>query len=296
MLAHSAVGRSFRHATVKEARLRRSVSAELASAIAGRTIERIGRRAKYLLIEVAGDQIMLVHLGMSGSLTHRGHGFDAGPFDPRHDHIEFALDDGSVLVYNDPRRFGLIKIVKRAELNNIAELKYLGPEPLGLEFSGEYLWKATRGRTAAIKNLLMDQRIVAGIGNIYASEILFRARVRPSRRGGRVTRDEVRRIVTATAGGTPRSDRQPRHDIPQLSRLARPAGKVRAASGGSTIAKGSRASNAAPRFAPSCWASVQLSIARAAKNDLEKTADSQRSYEMLKVVFSAIGILGGEYR
>jgi len=198
MLAHSAVGRTFRHATVKEARLRRSVSAELASVITGRTIERIGRRAKYLLIEVAGDQIMLVHLGMSGSLTHRGHGFDAGPFDPRHDHIEFALDDGSVLVYNDPRRFGLIKIVKRAELNNIAELKYLGPEPLGVEFSGGYLWKATRGRTAAIKNLLMDQRIVAGIGNIYASEILFRARVRPSRRGGRVTRDEVGRIVAAT--------------------------------------------------------------------------------------------------
>ncbi len=198
MLMHSVVGRTFRNAHIKEARLRRSVTPELASTITGRTIERIGRRAKYLLIELAGDQVVLVHLGMSGSLTHRGHGFDPGPFDPRHDHIEFALDDGSVLVYNDPRRFGLIKIVARAELNNIAELKYLGPEPLGREFNADYLWKATRGRTAAIKNLLMDQRIVAGIGNIYASEILFRARVRPTRRAGRVTRDEVRRIVTAT--------------------------------------------------------------------------------------------------
>jgi len=198
MLMHSVVGRTFRNAHIKEARLRRSVTPELASTITGRTIERIGRRAKYLLIELAGDQVVLVHLGMSGSLTHRGHGFDPGPFDPRHDHIEFALDDGSVLVYNDPRRFGLIKIVARAELNNIAELKYLGPEPLGRQFDADYLRKATRGRIAAIKNLLMDQRIVAGIGNIYASEILFRARVRPTRRAGRVTRDEVRRIVAAT--------------------------------------------------------------------------------------------------
>ena len=198
MLARALVGRTFRHATVKEARLRRLVTAELSSAIAGRMIERISRRAKYLLIEVAGDQVMLVHLGMSGSLTHRGHGFDPGSFDPRHDHIEFALEDGSVLVYNDPRRFGLIKIVARADLNNVAELKYLGPEPLGREFSAAYLWEATRGRTAAIKNLLMDQRIVAGVGNIYASEILFRARVRPTRRGGKVTRDEISRIVTAT--------------------------------------------------------------------------------------------------
>jgi len=198
MLSRSLAGRTFHHAIVKEARLRRSITAELASTIAGRMIERIGRRAKYLLIEVAGDQVMLVHLGMSGSLTHRGHGFDPGRFDPRHDHVEFALDDGSMLVYNDPRRFGLIKIVARADLNNVAELKYIGPEPLGREYSASYLWEATRGRTAAIKNLLMDQRIVAGVGNIYASEILFRACVRPTRRGGKVTRAEIGRIVTAT--------------------------------------------------------------------------------------------------
>jgi formamidopyrimidine-DNA glycosylase len=198
MLAHSVVGRTVRRATVKEARLRRSVTAELASVISGRTIERVGRRAKYLLIEMTGGQVMVVHLGMSGSLTHRTHGFDPGRFDPRHDHVEFALDDGSVLVYNDPRRFGLIKIVGRAELPDTAELKHLGPEPLGRDFAAGYLWQATRGRTAAIKNLLMDQRVVAGVGNIYASEILFRAKVRPTRRAGRVTRDEAARIVEIT--------------------------------------------------------------------------------------------------
>ena len=199
MLARSATGRSLLHATVKEARLRRAVPADFAAAIAGRKIERIGRRAKYLLIELSGGSVMLVHLGMSGSLTHRRAGFDPGRFDPRHDHIEFALDDGSRLVYNDPRRFGLIKLVRLAELASLAELKGIGPEPLGAEFNAEYLWRMTRGRTAAIKNILMDQRIVAGVGNIYASEILFRARVRPTRRAGRVTRAEIARITTITA-------------------------------------------------------------------------------------------------
>jgi len=198
MLARSLVGRTIRHTMVKEARLRRSVSAELASTIVGHRIERIERRAKYLLIEVAGGQVMLVHLGMSGSLTHRGRDFDPGPFDPKHDHVEFALDDGSVLVYNDPRRFGLIKVVAVASIGEVDELKHLGPEPLASEFSTNYLWLATRGRTAAIKNLLMDQGIVAGIGNIYASEILFRAGVRPTRRGGKVTRAETSRLVRAT--------------------------------------------------------------------------------------------------
>jgi formamidopyrimidine-DNA glycosylase len=198
VLARSIIGRTFRNAIIKEARLRRSVTAELGSIITGRTVERVGRRAKYLLIEITGDQLLLVHLGMSGSLTHRGQDFNSGCFDPRHDHIEFALDDGSVLVYNDPRRFGLVKVIARAELEDVAELKYLGPEPLSRDFTAGYLWETTRGRTASIKNLLMDQRIVAGIGNIYASEILFRASVRPTRRAGKVTRDELVRIVTAT--------------------------------------------------------------------------------------------------
>ncbi|HJU10485.1 MAG TPA: bifunctional DNA-formamidopyrimidine glycosylase/DNA-(apurinic or apyrimidinic site) lyase [Candidatus Binataceae bacterium] len=231
LLADSVVGRTLRGATVKEARLRRSVSIELASLIAGRTIRAVSRRAKYLLIEMADEQVMLVHLGMSGSLTHRGDGFEPGAFDPRHDHIEFQFDDGSLLVYNDPRRFGLIKLVRRAELNNIAELKYLGPEPLGPEFTTGYLWKTSRKRTGAIKNLLMDQRIVAGIGNIYASEILFRAGVRPTRRAGKITRDEAVRIVTATQkvlraaighrGTTFRSYRDSRGQPGKFARLLR---------------------------------------------------------------------------
>ena len=198
ILARSAMGRTFVGAIVKEPRLRRAVTPDFAAAIAGRTIENIGRRAKYLLLELTGGHVMVVHLGMSGSLTHRHDGFDTGSFDPRHDHVEFALDDGSRLVYNDPRRFGLMKLAARAELDALVELRGLGPEPLGAGFNADYLWRMTRGRKAAIKNVLMDQRVVAGVGNIYASEILFRAKVRPTRRAGKVTLAEIRRIVEAT--------------------------------------------------------------------------------------------------
>jgi formamidopyrimidine-DNA glycosylase len=199
ILARSAVGRTVVSAIVREARLRRAVATDLPVTIAGRKIEGIGRRAKYLMIELSGDHLMMVHLGMSGSLTHRRADFDGDSFDPRHDHVEFTFDDGSRLVYNDPRRFGLMKLFPRDEVAGLAELKGLGPEPFAREFDAAYLWRVSRGRTSAIKNLLMDQRIVAGVGNIYASEILFRARVRPTRRAGRVTRAEFERIAPITA-------------------------------------------------------------------------------------------------
>jgi formamidopyrimidine-DNA glycosylase len=198
ILARSAMGLTFLSATVREPRLRQLLAADFANAIAGLRIERICRRAKYLLIELTGDRVMLVHLGMSGSLTHRRGDFDGGALDPRHDHVEFVLDDGSRLVYNDPRRFGLMKLIRRDQLASIEELKRIGPEPLSKQFDAAYLWRASRGRTAAIKNFLMDQRIVAGVGNIYASEILFRAKVRPTRRAGRVTLTEFERIISAT--------------------------------------------------------------------------------------------------
>jgi len=199
ILARSAIGRTVVAAVVREPRLRRIVAPELAVTIAGRTIEAIGRRAKYLMIEMSGDHLMMVHLGMSGSLTHRRADFDGQSFDARHDHVEFTLDDGTRLVYNDPRRFGLMMLLPQGELETLPELKDLGPEPFAKEFNADYLWRLSRGRKGAIKNLLMDQHIVAGVGNIYASEILFRARVRPTRRAGRVTRAELGLIATITA-------------------------------------------------------------------------------------------------
>jgi formamidopyrimidine-DNA glycosylase len=197
ILARTAVGRTIVSVRIGEKRLRRAVTVDFATAIAGRRIVKLSRRAKYLIVELDGDHVMLVHLGMSGSLTHRDEGFRAGDFDPRHDHLELSLDDASRLVYNDPRRFGMVRLLPRSALASTAELKGLGPEPLSHGFNAGYLAAKARGRTAAIKSLLMDQRIVAGIGNIYASEILFRAGVRPARRAGRVTRAEIEKIAAA---------------------------------------------------------------------------------------------------
>jgi formamidopyrimidine-DNA glycosylase len=191
ILARAVTGRKIVAATVREPRLRRAVAADFVSRVAGAAIANIGRRAKYLVIELDSDDVLLVHLGMSGSLTCRPESRALDGFDPRHDHVSFELDDGSRLVYNDPRRFGLLKLIARDELEQSLELAGIGPEPFGKEFNPDYLWRISRGRKGAIKNLLMDQAVVAGVGNIYASEILFRAKVRPKRPAGRVTRKEL---------------------------------------------------------------------------------------------------------
>ncbi len=198
LLARSVTGRTIVSALINEPRLRRTVASDFRSAVAGRAIEGLRRRAKYLIVDLSGGSSMLVHLGMSGSLTHRDARFASDNLDSRHDHVCFQLDDRSALVYNDPRRFGLLKLVPRGELDSTAELKAMGPEPIGEGFNANYLMDKTRGRRAAIKTVLMDQRVVAGIGNIYAAEILFRAGVKPTRRAGRLTRMEAEKIVGAT--------------------------------------------------------------------------------------------------
>src|ERR1035437_3166535 len=135
ILVRTAVGRTIVSVRIGEKRLRRHVSADFAGAIAGRRIVKLSRRAKYLIVELDGDDVMIVHLGMSGSLTHRHEGFRADDFDPRHDHLEFSLDDASRLVYNDPRRFGMVRLVQRAALVETAELKGLGPGPFSPGFN-----------------------------------------------------------------------------------------------------------------------------------------------------------------
>jgi formamidopyrimidine-DNA glycosylase len=198
LLVHSVQGRTVIWARISEPRLRRTVANDFSRMIAGRTIQEVRRRAKYLLIELSGGITLLVHLGMSGSLTHRGEDFRDAEFDPAHDHLRFQLDDNTALVYNDPRRFGLMKLVSSEQVDSAAELRDLGPEPLGKDFNGDYLFKITRGRKTAIKNLLMDQRVVAGVGNIYACEILFQAKVRPGRAARRIAREEAQRIAHFT--------------------------------------------------------------------------------------------------
>jgi formamidopyrimidine-DNA glycosylase len=174
---------------VYEPRLRWPVARNLATKVAGQRIQRVGRRAKYLLLELESGTL-LVHLGMSGNLR-------AVPADtPRlaHDHFDLVLDSGVALRFNDPRRFGsLLYTTGDPERHRL--LASLAPEPFARAFDAQYLWRITRRRRMAIKPLLMNSRLVVGVGNIYASEALFRARIKPRRQARTLTRAEAARLV-----------------------------------------------------------------------------------------------------
>lgn len=192
-LATALVGRRVAAVRVYERRLRRRVAPSFEAALLGRRISAVRRRAKYLLLELDDGTVWLVHFGMSGTLVVLPRAT------PRrvHTHVVIALDDGRVLHFHDPRRFGLMRVGTTADL---CELQVLGVEPLDAEFSADFLHATARRQRRAVKSLLMDQRVVVGIGNIYASEILFAAGVRPSRRTTRLSRADAARIVDATTG------------------------------------------------------------------------------------------------
>ncbi|MEP7274894.1 MAG: bifunctional DNA-formamidopyrimidine glycosylase/DNA-(apurinic or apyrimidinic site) lyase [Betaproteobacteria bacterium] len=177
---------------VYDRRLRWPVPSDLASRLVGRTVERVDRRSKYLLFRL-GPDTLLVHLGMTGSL--RVH--TLVPERRKHDHVDLMLDGGVTLRYHDPRRFGAILWVD-GEGADHPLLRDLGPEPLDPGFDADYLWQATRGRRAAIKLALMDNRVVVGVGNIYANEALFRAGIRPTTAAGKLSRPRLARLVDAT--------------------------------------------------------------------------------------------------
>ena len=165
--------------------MRWRVPPELPRAAAGQRVTEVRRRGKYLLFDLERGALIL-HLGMSGSL--RVTPADAPPL--LHDHIDIVLDSGVRLRFNDPRRFGSLLWTAQDPLLHPL-LASLAPEPLSDEFSGEYLARAAKGRSAPIKQLVMNSRIVVGVGNIYASEALFRAGIRPRRAAGRIKRAEL---------------------------------------------------------------------------------------------------------
>jgi len=181
------IGNRIDAVVVYERRLRRPVPEELADAVAGCHIEAIERRSKYLLCRLSSGATLLVHLGMSGTFFVR----PSGQLRQRHDHVIFGLSDGTELVFNDPRRFGVVLFGPES---GFTELARIGIDPLGDGFTAAELWTLTRGRSKPIKNLLMDQTLLAGIGNIYANEALFRAGVRPRRQARGLRRIEVERL------------------------------------------------------------------------------------------------------
>jgi formamidopyrimidine-DNA glycosylase len=186
----SIIGRRIDAVEVFESRLRRPVAPDFAQRLTGRVIEGIERRGKYLLFRLSGSDALLAHLGMSGALLLQ-------PTEARrqpHDHVRLRLSGGQQLTYNDPRRFGLLRF---GRIEDLVELATVGPDPLGPTFSVTDLAALTRGRKKPVKNLLMDQRALGGIGNIYANEILFRAGIRPGRQARRLTRTELMRLLHA---------------------------------------------------------------------------------------------------
>lgn len=157
--------------------------------LSGRTVERLERRAKYLIAHLDGGESLIMHLGMTGRfsierggtnerLAHYVYG-EGG--DPRHDHVVFETEDGTRIVYNDARRFGYMLLLKANERDSHPLFRQLGPEPLSADFTAAALAARARGKRVNLKAFLMDQRVVAGLGNIYVSEALYRAALSPNR-------------------------------------------------------------------------------------------------------------------
>ncbi len=206
LLGSTAVIRAIR---LQRPDIRFPIPKELPRKLARQPVTGVRRRAKYLLIETPAG-ILLSHLGMTGTwrLVERG-------AEDKHDHCYLDLEDGRRFAFRDPRRFGIIDWIEAGGEAAHRRLKDLGPEPLGEAWTEDYLWRASRGRKVAVKVFVMNQKIIVGVGNIYASEALFRARIRPGRPSGRLTRAECGRLVLAVrevlseaiaAGGSTISD------------------------------------------------------------------------------------------
>jgi formamidopyrimidine-DNA glycosylase len=180
------VGRHIQRVAVRDARLRWPIPANLGAALKGRLVRNVLRRGKYLIWDVGSDKqggFLLCHLGMSGSMFAVSAGLAPG----KHDHVDFLLDDESAIRFHDPRRFGAILWIPGPTPTHPL-LDNLGPEPLGQEFSGEHLFRLSRGRSISVKEFTMNAQIVVGVGNIYASESLFAAGIRPTIAAGRISR------------------------------------------------------------------------------------------------------------
>ncbi|HUD50180.1 bifunctional DNA-formamidopyrimidine glycosylase/DNA-(apurinic or apyrimidinic site) lyase [Parvibaculum sp.] len=226
-LAPALEGRRVRLATQRRPDLRYPLPERFAERLTGRRIERLDRRAKYILARLEGEEVLLIHLGMSGRFTIHppaggrlapGEFHHAAPGDGAglgtHDHVILDMEDGTRIVYADHRRFGFMDLIAEADLDANPHLAALGPEPLGNEFSADVLSERLKGRRAPIKAALLDQRTVAGLGNIYVCEALYRAGISPNR-------------LAASVAGPQRSER--------LVRAIRDVLNDAIAAGGSTL-------------------------------------------------------------
>jgi formamidopyrimidine-DNA glycosylase len=235
-------GRRFVRVEQRRPDLRFPLPERFAERLTGRRVVRLGRRAKYILVHLDRDEVLAVHLGMTGrlivsdggrerDLTLGQYEYDHGK-DARHDHLVFTMSGGAVVTYNDARRFGYMTLIAEQALGQDPLFAGLGVEPLGPELTGAYLARRALGRKADLKAFLMDQRIVAGLGNIYVCEALFRAGLSPWKPASRL----------ATRTGKP---------APAAERLAAEIKAVLAdaiEAGGSTLRDYQQADGSAGRF------------------------------------------------
>ena len=193
-LAPIFTGRVLTRVEQRRADLRRPFAANFAARLTGRRINALRRRAKYMLWDLDDGWSLIVHLGMSGRMVLSDRWPEApGP----HDHAIFAADDGRTATFSDPRRFGLMDLAETARLDSHPLFAGLGPEPLGNAFSGPVLADRMKGRKSPLKAVLLDQKTVAGLGNIYVSEALFEAGLNPMRQAAAVSAAEAERLAQA---------------------------------------------------------------------------------------------------
>ena len=188
-LEQSVLGKTITNVTQNRADLRVPFPDNFGERITGSRLDNLERRGKYILAHLDNHQVVIIHLGMSGSIKIVPSG---SAYDPqKHDHLVLEFNDGTICAYNDPRRFGMIMMTSNNAVNDHKSFVSMGPEPLSAEFSADILYQALSKKKSPVKTALLDQRVVAGLGNIYVCEALFYAGIHPARIAASITRDEA---------------------------------------------------------------------------------------------------------
>ena len=191
-------------ATIKKVRLNRPdlrwpFPENFANRLSENKVLGLKRRSKYILVDLSTNETLLIHLGMSGRILISGSKIGNFFREPtkisKHDHVIFELNDGTIITYNDPRRFGAMDLAKTNDLNNHKFLKKLGPEPLGNNFNSDYLRSKLSKKESPIKNVLLDQSVVSGLGNIYVCEALFMSGISPKKKAFKISKDKCEELV-----------------------------------------------------------------------------------------------------
>lgn len=198
-LAPAMQGAVIAQADVNRPDLRWPFPADMARRLTGQTVLQLRRRSKYILADLSSGESLLIHLGMSGRMLVSGDPLGQfvreHPMAEKHDHVVFHMENGARITFNDPRRFGAMDLLDTATAAQHKLLAVLGPEPLGNDFHEAHLIAAFKGRNTPVKSALLDQRIIAGLGNIYVCEALYRAGIHPARKAGKLSRPRVAALV-----------------------------------------------------------------------------------------------------